>query len=148
MSKPSVNLQYHENSFKELLRCSETTTFVSRQWNIDLIYSKHPRCCTKRAKALRLRQNLFFRYHFQLNVLQFKFKFHRNLFLRIQLTLTHCGLVTPYGTSDLVQHWFRLWLVAWRHQAITWTNVDFLSLRSRLRYHNHQSLKLAWKLFF
>ena len=22
------------------------------------------------------------------------------------------------------QHWFRWWLVAWRHQAITWNNVD------------------------
>ena len=42
--------------------------------------------------------------------------------------LTHWGLVTPYGDSDLGQHWLRLWLVAWRHQAITWTNVD-LSVR-------------------
>ena len=44
--------------------------------------------------------------------------------------LTHCGLVMPYGSRDLGQHWFRLWLVAWRHQAITWTNVDLSSLRS------------------
>ena len=38
--------------------------------------------------------------------------------------LTHCGLVTPYGNMELGQHWLRYWLVAWRHQAITWTNVD------------------------
>ena len=44
--------------------------------------------------------------------------------------LTHCGLVTPYGSRDLSQHWFRQWLVAWWHQAITWTNVDLSSLRS------------------
>ena len=48
------------------------------------------------------------------------FKFH----------LTHWGLVTPFGDIDLGQHWLRWWLVAWRHQAITWTNVD-LSVRSR-----------------
>ena len=39
--------------------------------------------------------------------------------------LTHCGLVTPYGDIDLGQHSSRQWLVAWQHQAITWTNVDF-----------------------
>ena len=39
--------------------------------------------------------------------------------------LTHCGLVTPYGDRDLGQHWLRQWLVALRHQAITWTNVDW-----------------------
>ena len=37
--------------------------------------------------------------------------------------LTHCGLVMPYGGIDWGQHWLRWWLVAWRHQAITWTNV-------------------------
>ena len=42
----------------------------------------------------------------------------------------HCGLVTPYGDKDLCQHWLRSWLVAWRHQAITWTNVDLSSVRS------------------
>ena len=37
-------------------------------------------------------------------------------------------MVTPYGNIDLGQHWFRKWLVAWRHQAITWTNVEFSSV--------------------
>ena len=42
--------------------------------------------------------------------------------------LTHCDLVTSsYGDVDLGQHWFRQWLPAWRHQNITWTNVDFSS---------------------
>ena len=31
----------------------------------------------------------------------------------------------PYGNIDLGQHWLRLWLGAWRHQAITWTNIYF-----------------------
>ena len=43
--------------------------------------------------------------------------------------LTHCGLVTLYGNIDLGQHWYRQWLVAWRLQAITWTNVDLSSAK-------------------
>ena len=43
---------------------------------------------------------------------------------------THWGLVTPYGNTDLGQHWLRYWLVAWWQQAITWTNVDLSSIRS------------------
>ena len=35
----------------------------------------------------------------------------------------------PYGDMELCQHWLREWLVAWRHQAITWTNVDLSSMR-------------------
>ena len=38
--------------------------------------------------------------------------------------------MTPYGDRKLGQHWPRYWLVAWRHQAITWTNVDFSSIKS------------------
>ena len=38
--------------------------------------------------------------------------------------------MTPYGARKLGQHWHRWWLVAWRHQAITWTNVDLSSVRS------------------
>ena len=44
--------------------------------------------------------------------------------------LTHWGLVTPFGDIDLGQHWLMQWLVAWRHQAITWTNVDWSSVKS------------------
>ena len=44
--------------------------------------------------------------------------------------LTHRGLVLPYGDINLGQHWLREWLVAWCHQAITWTNVDLSSVRS------------------
>ena len=66
----------------------------------------------------------------------------------------HCGLVTPYVNTDLGQHWLRQWLGAVRHQAITWTNVDFSSVRSSdnhpkagsQRCLSHQLLKLAWKL--
>ena len=35
-----------------------------------------------------------------------------------------CDLMTPYGDIDLGRHWLRQWLGAWRHQAITWTNVE------------------------
>ena len=44
--------------------------------------------------------------------------------------LTHCGLVTLYGGKDLGQHWFRYWLVAWLHQAITWTSLDLSLVKS------------------
>ena len=43
--------------------------------------------------------------------------------------LTRWGLVTPYGDIDLGHHWLRQWLVAWQHQAITWTNVDLSSVK-------------------
>ena len=51
-------------------------------------------------------------------------------FDKCSILLTHWGLVTPYGNKDLCHHWLRQWLVAWRHQAITWTNVDLSSVRS------------------
>ena len=37
--------------------------------------------------------------------------------------------MTPYSDIDLDQHWLRKWLVAWRYQAITWTNADSPSMR-------------------
>ena len=36
---------------------------------------------------------------------------------------------TPYDDRDLGHHWLKQWLVAWQHQAITWTNVDFSSVK-------------------
>ena len=45
--------------------------------------------------------------------------------------------VNPLWPSDAIwrhrstcQHWLRQWLDAWRHQAITWTNVNVSSVRS------------------
>ena len=32
--------------------------------------------------------------------------------------------------KNLDEHWLRLWLLAWQHQAIAWTNVDLTSVRS------------------
>ena len=37
--------------------------------------------------------------------------------------------MTPYGDMELSQTWLRYWLVAWRHQAITWFNVDLSSVK-------------------
>ena len=42
--------------------------------------------------------------------------------------LTHCVLAAPYGDMYLGSYWLRYWLVAWRHQAITWTNIDLSSM--------------------
>ena len=33
-------------------------------------------------------------------------------------------LEMPYGDTYFGQFWLRSWLVAWRHQDITWTNVN------------------------
>ena len=52
------------------------------------------------------------------------------------------------------QHWFRQWLGAWRHQAITWTMLtdhqwDTLAFISRLyllEYSKYQSLNCIWSL--
>ena len=49
----------------------------------------------------------------------------------------HCGLLTPYGDIELGQHWLRQWLVAWRHHAITWANVDL----SRFNNILHETLQ-------
>ena len=37
---------------------------------------------------------------------------------------TQCSLVTLNGEIDLGDHWWKLWLIAWRYEAITWTNAD------------------------
>ena len=41
--------------------------------------------------------------------------------------VTHLESIIWRHTSG--QHWLRWWLVAWRHQAITWTYIDFLFVR-------------------
>ena len=37
--------------------------------------------------------------------------------------------MTPHGDIGLDQHWLGWWFVAWWHQAITWTSVDFSLVR-------------------
>ena len=39
----------------------------------------------------------------------------------------------PYGDMDVSHYWLRQWLVAWRHQAITWTNVDWSQVLCNIR---------------
>ena len=57
--------------------------------------------------------------------------FHTNTYtINRAHCLIHCGLVIPYGNTDMGQHWLTQCLAARRHQAITWTNVDFSSMES------------------
>ena len=52
--------------------------------------------------------------------------------------------MTQYGDVDLGQLWLRQWLVAWWHQAITWTNVDLPSVMPcgiHLRAFSGENLK-------
>ena len=54
----------------------------------------------------------------------------RHMFSLFQhFCLAHSGLVMPYSDINLGQHRLQKWLVAWWHQAITWTNVDLSSAR-------------------
>ena len=43
----------------------------------------------------------------------------------VKLHLNHYAPMTPYGDIHWGQHWVKKWLVAWRHNAIAWNNVDF-----------------------
>ena len=36
---------------------------------------------------------------------------------------------SPWHQRALGQHWFKSWFVAWRHQAITWTDANVSSIR-------------------
>ena len=62
--------------------------------------------------------------------------------------------VTPYVDRDLGHHWLRQLLVAWRHQAITWTKGDLSSVRSndlRLRASSQEIpqpsiTEIIWKI--
>ena len=42
---------------------------------------------------------------------------------------SYCGLVIPYGDTDLRQYWLQF-TVAWRNQAITWTYIKFSLVRN------------------
>ena len=46
------------------------------------------------------------------------------------IMLAQCSLATPYDDIEMGQHWLGWWLVVWRHQVMTWTNVDLSSVRS------------------
>ena len=63
-------------------------------------------------------------------ILEVLWYYHYHYYHHVMFCLTHYGLMTPYGNRELGQHWSRWWLVAWRHQVITWTNVDLSSARS------------------
>ena len=65
-----------------------------------------------------------------------------------RLVLSHCGLVMPCSKINLDQHWLKQWLVAWRHQAITWTNFDEVlwhSPQSNITGNAHLTLIWVWK---
>ena len=54
------------------------------------------------------------------------------------------SLFNSLWPSNLGQHWFRQWLVAWRHQAIAWTNVDLSSVRwSGIRHQGQFHMKCS-----
>ena len=47
------------------------------------------------------------------------------MMIRLDDILTPFDIMAPYGDRDLGQIWLSYWLVALRHQALTWTNIDF-----------------------
>ena len=40
------------------------------------------------------------------------------------IELPRCGLVTRFSIIEFCQHLFKLWHVAWHHQAINWANAN------------------------
>ena len=74
------------------------------------------------------------------------------------LALTHCYILMEHPINSLKpsddicsvtghgQHWFMEWLVAWQHQAITWTSNDLSSGRNfgiHLKVISYQMLKVS-----
>ena len=55
-------------------------------------------------------------------------------------------LLCPSDINNLGQHWFRSWLVAWWHQAITWTNVDLPRMITWLSSSIHSRVMFTWIL--
>ena len=54
--------------------------------------------------------------------------------------LTHCGLVIPYGSIELVQHWLRQWL-------LVWSDTTKPLPESMLTYHQGGQLTITWGQF-
>ena len=68
-------------------------------------------------------------------------------FGHISHMITPCSWVPRCRVIILGQYWFRLWLVVWRHQAIAWTNVDLLSVKSCAIHHMSISQKNEYNYF-
>ena len=52
------------------------------------------------------------------------------------------------GDKDMSQHWLWQWLVAWRQQAITWTNADYQQMCSLAFIHQQIQRKYWWNLIW
>ena len=69
--------------------------------------------------------------------------------------LIHQGRMMHLWVSKLGHHWFRLWLVAWSHQVIIWTNgaiynfyvfTLFLMYIEYLNFHKYSSIwRSTWR---
>ena len=66
------------------------------------------------------------------------------------ICLTHWGLATSYGDKNICKHWPMLWLGAWWHQAITYTNADLVTVANSpdqfLPEANHFYPRPVWAL--
>ena len=62
----------------------------------------------------------------------------------LALSLTHCGLVTPYGDININQRWFRECTVVLWHHAITSTNDDLFSTGPLSTFLNKLGSKCLW----
>ena len=62
--------------------------------------------------------------------------------------LTHCSLVTQDGDKECGQHWFRKRLGAWRHPAITGTNIDLtINLKNKLMVGSNDNI-INWHYLY
>ena len=63
----------------------------------------------------------------------------RPIFHRIWITMENLSWNGP-----LVQHWLGQWLIFWRHQAISWTNVDSSVVRFFSIHWGHGWSQSTW----
>ena len=93
-----------------------------------------------------------------IKIFEFRLKFHSDLFLGVHLTMQYASigsdntlLPNMRQTITWTSDGFIYWLIAWRHRAANWTNVDLSSARFSAIHPiaiclSHHSLKSAWKL--
>ena len=71
----------------------------------------------------------------------------KGIFSYNSAALTHRVLVTPYGTRDVGQHWFRYWLVTYSRQTIAWTNADILIIGPLVTQLSEILIRISWFSF-
>ena len=117
---PQTLLCFHHRKRQRPFHNSNYCSSINRIRMIIIIWNKKSHCC----------------HHDNLFVLLYICQLISSIYIRSIPTATeehwsrrviiiYCGLLTLHDNIDLSQHWLRLWLVAWRHQAISRKNPHY-----------------------